>query len=67
MQRGNYDVSVRKALHPDYSPNGMRLLYDVVGMTDRTPIAFQSHTNRTLNVGSSEQDIVHTDNYLVPC
>ena len=31
-------------------PMGMWLVYDLVSMTNRTPIAFQSHTNRTVNV-----------------
>ena len=36
--------------HPDQIGIGMWLLYDSVGMTNRTPIAFQSHTNRTMKV-----------------
>ncbi len=37
---------------------GVRLLYDSVGMTNRTPIAFQSHTNRTMKVVTVKEDSV---------
>ncbi len=39
----------------DGTAMGVRLLCDRVGMTDRTPIAFQSHTNRTMREGISNR------------
>ena len=40
---------------PDGMAMGVRLLCDRVGMTNRTPIAFQSHTNRTMIEGMSNR------------
>ncbi len=40
-------------------PIGPGFVYDNVGHTNRTPIAFQSHTNRTLTVASPHPLTVH--------